>query len=312
MDIIDQLQTDLTVYASRRSSQKNAEKIQFLFAEQSSLKSQLAGQQEQRAELQSKCDQAARRVERFEAAYRSEGGWQAQSREDVLVKLRLVEDEQAALRTQLKRAGNDLSPLFLAPTSVQLLYDMASQKRQETHSQAIRDFVDAFEKRSQTKIKPKKSIWTDHHFADLRANIDLKTVEKPIHIVADPDWLVQRLDQLFDGRQQEVAQLADKIDQNKEVRAKLQRELDGFDSGQAEQALADLKAAERTLGCLERELQYCDGEIDRQLRQIETIERSFKSEEEALRKVAQEERGSALAVRAQSALSSFGAKLLKD
>ena len=312
LDIIDQLQTDLTVYASRRTDQRRSGNIELLLAKQESLKSKLADQQEQRAELQSRCDQAARRVERSEAAYRNEGGWQAQSRENVLVKIRLADDEHAEFCAQLKRAANDLLPLCLAPTLVRSLHDTACQIRQETHSQAIRDFIDGFEIRIQGQKKSKQSIWSDHHFADLRARIDLEKIEKPIRILAEPEWIVQRLDKLSDGRQQEVAQLADKIDQNKEHRAKLKRELDGFDSGQTEQALADLKEAERTLGRLERELQYCDEGIDRQMRELEMIERSFKSEEAALQKAAQEERGSALAVRAQCALASFGTVLLKD
>ena len=312
LDIIDQLQTDLTVYASRRTDQKKSSRIELLLAEQELLKSKLADQQEQRAELQSRCDQAARRVERSEAAYHNEGGWQAQSRENALVKIRLAEDEHAELCARLKRAANDLLPLCLAPTLVPALHDMACQNRRETHSQAVQDFVDAFENQIRCQKRTKRSIWSDHHFTDLRANIHLRKIGKPIRMLADPEWIVQRLDELSDGRQQEMAQLAEKIDQNKELRAKLKRELNGFDSGLTEQALAALKDSERTLGRLERELQYCDEGIDRKMRELETTERSFKSEEADLQKAAQEERGSALAVRAQSALSSFGTGLLKD
>jgi len=311
LDIIDQLQTDLTVYTSRRADQDSTGNFDRLLAEQERLRQELAAQQDLRAELQSKCDQAARRVERSEAAYRNEGGRQALSREDVLTQLRSAETDQTDLGTQLKRAANDLLPLSLAPALVQQFYRTCTEARQGTHANAIRAFIDAFEQQATTR-KGKGSIWSGQHFDDLRAVTKGDAKGQGPRLLAEPDWILRRLDCLTDGRQEEVASLADKFDRNRELRAKLRRELEGFDAGQAEQALSALKEAERTLGGLERDLQFCDEGIDRLLRDIETIERKFKSEETALKKLAQEERGTALAVRAQTALSSFGAALLAD
>lgn len=311
LDIIDQLQTDLTVYTSRRADQNTSGSIERLLAEKETLQKELAAEQDRRAELQSRCDQAARRVERSEAAYRSEGGRHALSREDALARLRLAEDEQAELSSQLKRAANELLPLSLAPLLVQQLHHRASEARQENHSNAIRDFVDAFEKRCRTD-RSKMNIWSDNHFDDLRSDFGSDRGRQNIHLFAEPDWVLQRLCLLSDGRQNLMAQLAAKFDRNRELRAKLKRELEGFDTGQAEKALADLKEAERTLGGLERDLEFRDEAIDRKLRELDTVERRFKQEENALRKLAQEERGSDFALRAQSALASFGSALLKD
>lgn len=311
LDIIEQLQTDLTIYTSRRADQETSGNIDRILAEQETLSKELAVQQDLRAELQSKCDQAARRVERSEAVYRNEGGRQALSREDVLARQRVAEAEQADLSTQLKRAANDLLPLSLAPTLVQKLHRISAEARKGTQSNAILAFIDTFEQQNHTK-KGKNNIWSGQHFDDLRAEIELDARGQGPRLLAEPDWILQRLDCLADGRQKEVASLAERFDRNRKLRAKLKRELDGFDAGQAEQALAALKEAERVFGGLERHLQFCDEGIDRLLRELETMERKFKSEETALKKVAQEERGTALAARAQNALSSFGTALLKD
>lgn len=311
LDIIDQLQTDLTVYTSRRADQNTSGNIERLLTGRETIEKELAAEQERRAELQSKCDQAARRVERSEAAYRSEGGRHALSREDVLARLRSAEEEQAELSAQLKRGANELLPLSMAPLLVQKLHREASEARQGNYSHAIRDFIDAFEKRCRTN-RSTVGLWSNEHFDDLRLDISTDSGRRNLHFWADPDWILQRLGQLSDGRQDFMAQLAVKFDRNRELRAKLKRELDGFDTGQAERALADLKEAERTLGGLERDLQFRDEEIDRKLRELDTVERRFKYEENALKKLAQEERGAVLALRAQAALSSFGSALLKD
>ena len=311
LDIIDQLQTDLTVYASRRADQETSSNIERLLDAQEKLSKELAAQQDLRAELQSKCDQAARRVERSEAVYRSEGGRQALSREDVLAKIRLADNEQAELNAQLKLAANDLLPLNLAPTLLQSLHDAATQARQGIQANAIRSFIDTFEQRHRKK-EEKVSIWSDIHFDDLRAEVDLDEDGQGTRLWAEPDWILQRLARLADGRQQGAANLAAKFDANRELRAKLKRELEGFDAGQAERALANLKEAERALGGLERDLQLCDDGLDRLLHELETIDRKFRTEQTTLKKAAQEERGSALAVRAQNALSLFGSALLED
>ncbi|KNG91775.1 hypothetical protein ATO11_20905 [Pseudaestuariivita atlantica] len=311
LDIIDQLQTDLTVYTSRRADQDSRNVFDRLLEEQERLKSELETQQDHRAELQSSCDQAARRVERFEAAYRSEGGRQAQSREDVLAKLRSAEDTREELSAHLKRAANDLLPLSLAPSLVDRLYQSANDAREGPQRDAVHGFINAFEENALGRAS-KKGCWSREHFDELRASVAKGPAESANRLWAEPDWILQRLNELSDGRRQTAANLADRFDRNRELRASLKRELEGFDTGQAEQALADLKEAERTLGGLERELQICDERIDRQLRELEVIGRKFRSEEIALKRQAQEERGSALAVRAQGALSEFGTALLKD
>lgn len=311
LDIIDQLHTDLTVYTSRRADQDTSGKIERLLEERETLQKELAAQQDLRAELQSKCDQAARRVERSEAAFRSEGGRHARSREEVLARLRSAEEDQAELSAQLKRGANELLPLSLAPVLVQKLHRKASEVRRGNYSHAIKNFIDAFENHCRTG-RPTMGLWSDDHFDDLRSDVSTEGGGRNVHLWAEPDWILQRLSQLSDGRQDLMAQLAVKLDRNRELKAKLKRELDGFDTGQAEQALAELKEAERTLGGLERDLLLRDEEIERKMRELDTLERRFTHEENALKKLAQEERGSDLALRAQAALSSFGSALLND
>lgn len=311
LDIIDQLQTDLTVYTSRRGNRETEGNIERLLAEQENFRQELAAEQDTRAELQSKCDQASRRVARAEAAYRSEGGRQALSREDVLARLKIAEADLVDLNLQLKRIANDLLPLSLAPGRLEQLHRACIAARQDTHSNAIRAFIDTFERQSLSR-KEENRIWSDKHFDELRADIKTRSKDQGVRLFAEPDWILQRLNELAGGRQEEAANLADRLDRNVELRAKLKRELDGFDGGQAEEALTALKEAERALGGLERELHYCDERVDRLLRELEAMDRKFKSEEASLKRRAQEERGSALAVQAQNALSAFGSALLED
>lgn len=307
LDIIDQLQTDLTVYTSRRADRQTSDVFERLLKEKANLEAELARQQEARAELQSSCDQAARRVERAEIAYRGEGGEHARSREDVLAQIRSAEDEHADLGIQLKRMANDLLPLSLAPDTVQRLQQASARTLETGGFTAIKRFIDTFERRENVG-----EIWTEQHFQELRAGIETETSGSSRYIFAEPDWILRRIDALSADRKADAAELAKRFDQTRERRAKLKLALEGFDSGHAEAALANLKEAERKLGALERDLQLCDEGLERLLRELETIERRFKTEETGLKRLAQESRGADLAVRAQGALAIFGAELLKD
>ena len=311
LDLVEQLGTDLALYVGRQQEYQHGVDLDELFRDQESVGNQVVEAEERRASLTSRRDQVVRQVERSERLFRDEGGRVARDRDQIKTMLDAAEVERKSLLAELRVAASDVLPFNLAPRLCAHLAEVAERMRAHHSTIAIREFIDSFESDRQ-KADGEGLRWSSEHFEMLRSALGPAPVVHTSPLNSDPDWILKRLATLHDGRSEAANELATRIDVNLSQRTELERQLQAFDAGLADEALQALKKAEYELGSVEALIQKADEEIANLRRQRDLTERLWRTACADLGRQAATTRSVDLAIRTRHALSEFAKELLNE
>ena len=266
--------------------------------------------EEEAAELTSARDQAARRIDRAQKTFQSEGGRTALDRDALQRAQTSCEKRIESLQTELKRLANGPLPLGLAPTLIEKLQQAVIGQESQASQQAVEAFLSAFETAKSEK-PTKRPAWTKGHFSAMRrflANQETKTL---IALDAEPDWIARRLGLLNSGLRLEAIRLAEHLDEAFLERDSLKLQLKSLDSKAAMEALELLKSAEYELGSVETRLRAVAAEIENLRFQITGLEKQRLRALDAQLQRQHQERRLDLATRTQRALLDYEARMLE-
>lgn len=312
LDLIEQLGTDLALYIAQRGDRKSGVDLERLVRDQRSISESVLKAEERRADLASRRDQVLRHVERAEHSFREEGGRIARDRNHIKAALDAIEVDRRRLLSELRLAAGGVLSLSLAPRTTACLAEAAQRIRSQRSSGVILDFIRSFELAHMETDNNQGVSWTSDHFRVLRQAVRSDSIGDHLTLDADPDWIIERLSMLHDGRAEEMGNLATSIEENVLQRVDIERQLRAFDDGLALEALERLKEYEYELGSVDAAIKQADEEIASLRRHRELTERLLRSAEEDLQRHTERTRTVDLAIRAQQALAEYRVNILNE
>ena len=304
LDLIEQLRTDLTLYAARNEKVSGGVDLEALQAQREDVDEAIRVAEDERAEINSRRDQIAGRIRRAEKVFRDEGGRLATSRDALKAAHDDNKRERERLLHSLKSIAGDVLPLGLAPTLTARLRVCVEAARRHTSVGAIVTFIDAFEAEASSSSQ-KRPSWSKSHFAALRKFAAKDETGHSTELDADPNFIMSRLDRLTDGRRLDASDLASKLDRNLIDRTVIEEQIEGFDGGLAVDALEELKAAERERGTVDAALKQHEQAIAELRNRRNGLEAEWHRSQHAVLRRARSNRSRELAVRARTALVEY-------
>ena len=273
LDLIEQLRNDLALYMARTDEDAVDADFEALKRDITARRDELVFKEEEAAELKSARDQAARRIDRAQKTFQSEGGRIALDR-DALQKARTTcEKRIESLQAELKRLANGPLPLGLAPTLIEKLQQAVTGQESQAGRQAVEAFLSAFQ--NATHEKPtSRPAWTKGHFSAMRRFLARQESRTSITLDAEPDWIAERLGTLSGGLRLEAIGVGEHLDEAFLERDRLKLQLRSLDSTAATEALEALKSAEYELGAVETRLRAMAANVENIRFQITELEKN--------------------------------------
>ncbi len=254
LDLIDQLRSDLALYAARRDPSGADVELEAIERDLKAAKTELVVLEENAAQDRADRGRAERQIAKAQKAFDSEGGAVALDRAGLKQTLKEVEKRIDWLRIDLKRLAESSLPLGLAPNLMARLNDVVSQGGFSASAEAIGKFLEAFE--TSDRIKGSNGPnWTESHFSALRAFLDDACDDTgDVTLDADPAWIKSRIDMVDVDLRGQAADLGRVLDAARNRQAWLRKQLQNFDEGAAHETLEVLKTAEYERGHAEAQL----------------------------------------------------------
>ena len=310
LDLIEQLRNDLAVYTARTSEDTGDVDFDSLQRNIMALRDELVFKEEEAAELTSVRDQAARRIDRAQKTFQSEGGRAALDRDALQRAQTSCEKRIESLQTDLKRLANGPLPLGLASTLIEKLQQAVTGQETQAGRQAVEAFLSAFETAKLEK-PTERPAWTKGHFSAMRRFLANQETKTSITLDAEPDWISERLGLLSSGLHLEAISVADRLDEALFERDRLKLQLKSLDSTAATEALEALKSAEYELGSVETKLRTVAAVVESLRFQITGLEKQKHRALDAQLQRQHQERRLELATRAQRALLDYETQILE-
>lgn len=309
LDLIEQLRTDLTLYAARNEKNGSETNLDVLQTKRSEIDKALRVAEEERAEINSRRDQVLGRVRRAEKAFTNEGGRRATDREGLQIALKDNKQLYERLLLDLKSLAGGVLPLGLTPTLVAHLRSTVMAASSKARNQAIAEFLNAFEK-SALMPDTKTAQWSDAHFEDLRRHTESSDMEDISALDADPSFISDRLRQIDDQKSSEALSLAARIDAASLERKSIEEQIAGFDGGSATALLEELKEAERKNGSLEVVLLQHEQVVSELRRKRDGLDTEWNRAQHAVLSQVRGDRSREFAASAREALVDYEEQLL--
>ena len=310
LDLIEQLRTDLTLYAARNDRSASDIDLEALQVERDDIEAAIRVAEEERADINSRRDHVLGRVRRAEKVFRDEGGRYATSRETLMEALGENKRKRERLLQALKDAAGDSLPLGLASGLVERLRQTIGEVQRRAGSRAITAFIAAFEAKARAS-KAGSGLWSNAHFDALRSFVDNESDRAPLPLDADPDFIMGRLDRLTHLRREEVGELAAKLDRNLIDLTAIEEQIEGFDGGLAVEALEELKEAEYGRGRIEVTLKQHDEAIQELRSRRDALEAEWRRSLEAILRRERDDHSRDVAARARAAMVEYEEELLE-
>ena len=255
LDLIDQLRSDLALYAARRDPSGADVDLEAIERDLKAAKTELVVLEENAAQDRADRGRAERQIAKAQKAFDAEGGAAALDRFGLKQTLKEVEKRIDWLQSDLKRLAESPLPLGLAPNLMARLNDVVSHGGFSAGAEAIGEFLDAFQTSDRTKAS-KRPNWTESHFRALRAFLDEACDDRgDIALDADPAWIKSRIDVVDVGLSGQAADLGRELDAARHRQTRLKSQLRNFDEGAAHETLEILKTAEHERGRAEAQLE---------------------------------------------------------
>lgn len=311
LDLIDQLREDLTIYSARAEQSDVANELEGLDREIDEIKSCLAEAEEAAGALSSERDVAARRIDRAQKAFESEGGLLAVDRAKLRELLHTEEKTIESLINQLRRLANSPACFALAPKLVKNLKKRISQQQDIISQNSVSVFLSRFEEEVGQQGS-KRPSWTQSHFKALQAFLDTQIdAQQESLLEAEPDWMMERLGLLDTRMRKEARTLAGDLVRAQEERDRLKAAIKGFDETAANDALSELRLAEHRLGGIEADLSNRHKEIDQYRYRLAAARKARERMIAAAEQRDRQKEKMGLADRSREALQVYGQKILE-
>ena len=263
LDLIDQLRSDLALYAARRDPSGAGVDLEAIGRNLKAAKTELVVLEENAAQDRADRDRAEQQIAKAQKAFDVEGGAVALDRAGLKQTLKEVEKRIEWLQNDLKRLAESSLPLGLAPNLMARLSDVVSQGGFSAGAEAIGEFLDAFETSDRIKVSNQPN-WTESHFAALRGFLDDACEESgDIALDADRAWIKIRIDVVDVDLRGQAADLGRELDAARHRQAWLKKQLQNFDEEAAHETLEVLKTAEYKRGRAEAQLAEKDKAISK-------------------------------------------------
>ncbi len=254
LDLIDQLRSDLALYTARRNPSRANVDLEAIERDLKAAKTELVVLEENAAQDRADRGRADRQIAKAQMAFNTEGGAAALDRTGLKQTLQEVEKRIDWLQSDLKRLAESTLPLGLAPNLLGRLNDVVSQRGFSASTEAIGEFLDAFQSSDRTKAS-KRPYWTKSHFSALSAFLDEACDDSDdITLDADPAWVKNRIDVIDMGLRGQAADLGREFDAARHRQAWLKKQLRNFDENAAHETLEILRTAEYERGRAEAQL----------------------------------------------------------
>ena len=309
LDLIEQLRNDLAIYTVRADEDAFDDDFEAIQRDIVTKRNELVLKEEEAADLTSRRDQVARRIERAQKAFQNEGGRVALDRGALKRAQAACNRRIESLQSELKRLANGPLPLGLAPSLIERLQSLVTGESSHGSRRAVKTFLTVFEA-YKLENPTKRPAWTKRHFAAMRHYLEAQGGKTEILLDGQSDWIADRLELMKSGFRLEVLSVGEHLDEAFRERGLLKIQLRSLDSNAATDALEVLKSAEYDLGAVETKLRATTANIDSQRFQIGSLEKVTIRAREALLHRQYQDRRLDLARRAQRALVDYESRIL--